>query len=101
MGTDTKILHIQWRTGIFLKKVKSKRTDEYFQAEGFLIKRELVPSDRQPTHVDTKDKPLKYLIKSVIALSEKGWLTVLNGLYQGNVDMLGHDWLIVYLWLMT
>jgi hypothetical protein len=71
MGTDTKILHIQWRTGIFLKKVKSKRTDEYFQAEGFLIKRELVPSDRQPTHVDTKDKPLKYLIKSVIALSER------------------------------
>jgi hypothetical protein len=76
--------------------------------QSFLIKLELVPSDRQPPHVDTKDKPLKYLIKSVNSIIRKGWLTVLNGLYQGRyghawtcLDMLGHDWLIVYLWLMT
>lgn len=45
-------------------KVTSKRTSEFYQAKD-LIKRELVPSDWTPPHVDAKGKPLKYPLKHV------------------------------------
>jgi hypothetical protein len=44
------------------EKVTSKSNGEFYQAEG-LIKRDLVPPDWKPPHVDVKGKPLKYPIK--------------------------------------
>ena len=46
------------------EKVKSKRTGDFYQADD-LIKRELVPPEWTPPHVDSKGKPLKYPIKSI------------------------------------
>jgi hypothetical protein len=44
------------------EKVKSPKSGEYYQAEE-LIKRELVPAEWKPPHVDSKGKPVKYPIK--------------------------------------
>jgi hypothetical protein len=52
------------------EKVRSKRTGEYNQAED-LIKRELVPADWKPPHVDKEGKPVKYPIKSVSEIIRK------------------------------
>ena len=52
------------------EKVKSKRTGEYNQAED-LIKRELVPENWQPQHVDKEGKPVKYPIKYVNEIIRK------------------------------
>lgn len=46
------------------KKVKSPRTNEYFQADD-LIRRELVTADWQPPRTDSKGKPVKYPFKEV------------------------------------
>jgi hypothetical protein len=54
----------------WFEKVKSKRTGEYNQAED-LIKRELVPADWKPPHVDKKGKPVKYPLKSVNEIIRK------------------------------
>ena len=51
-------------------KVTSKRTSEFYQAKD-LIKRELVPSDWTPPHVDAKGKPLKYPLKHVNEIFRK------------------------------
>ena len=50
--------------------MKSKRTGEYNQAED-LIKRELVPVDWKPPHVDSEGKPVKYPIKYVNEIIRK------------------------------
>lgn len=50
--------------------MRSKRTGEYNQAED-LIKRELVPADWKPPHVDKEGKPVKYPIKSVSEIIRK------------------------------
>ena len=47
----------------WMEKVKSPRTNEFYQAEE-LIRRELVPPDWQPPHTDSRGKPLKYPIKN-------------------------------------
>jgi hypothetical protein len=52
------------------EKVKSKRTGDYYQAED-LIKRELVPPEWTPPHVDAKGKPIKYPIKHVNEIFRK------------------------------
>jgi hypothetical protein len=44
------------------EKVKSPRTGEFYQADD-LIKRELVPGDWKPPHVDSEGNPVKYPIK--------------------------------------
>jgi hypothetical protein len=50
--------------------VTRKRTGEFYQAKD-LIKRELVPSDWTPPHVDAKRKPLKYPLKHVNEIISK------------------------------
>jgi hypothetical protein len=52
------------------EKVKSKRTGDYYQAED-LIKRDLVPPEWTPPHVDAKGKPIKYPIKHVNEIFRK------------------------------
>jgi hypothetical protein len=54
----------------WFEKVKSKRIGEYNQAED-LIKRELVPTDWKPPHVDKEGKPVKYPIRSVNEIIRK------------------------------
>jgi len=44
--------------------VKSKRTGDFYQADD-LIRRELVPGDWKPPHVDAQGKPLPYPVKYV------------------------------------
>jgi hypothetical protein len=48
----------------WLDKVRSKRNNEFFQAQD-LINRELVPPEWVPPHVDSKGKPVKYPLKHV------------------------------------
>jgi hypothetical protein len=45
------------------EKVKSPKTSDFYQAEE-LIRRDLVPPDWKPPHVDSRGKPLKYPIKN-------------------------------------
>jgi hypothetical protein len=45
-------------------KVRSKRNNEFFQAQD-LINRELVPPEWNPPHVDARGKPVKYPVKHV------------------------------------
>jgi hypothetical protein len=52
------------------EKVKSKRTGEYNQVED-LIKRESVPENWQPPHIDSKGKPVKYPIRYVNEIIRK------------------------------
>jgi hypothetical protein len=54
----------------WLKKVKSARTNDFYQAED-LIRRELVPADWKPPHKDAKGKPLRYPIKHVNEIIRK------------------------------
>jgi hypothetical protein len=51
----------------WLEKVKSKRTGDFYQAEE-LIRRELVPNDWRPPHVDANSKPKTYPLKQTTAL---------------------------------
>jgi hypothetical protein len=51
----------------WLEKVKSKRTGDFYQAEE-LIRRELVPNDWRPPHVDANDKPKTYPLKQTTAI---------------------------------
>jgi hypothetical protein len=44
-------------------KVKSKRTGDFYQADE-LVRRELVPGDWRPPHVDSQGKPLTYPVKN-------------------------------------
>lgn len=41
--------------------MKSNRTGEFYQAEE--LRRELVPPDWTPPHVDSRGKPVKYPVK--------------------------------------
>ena len=46
----------------WIEKVKSPRTNEFYQAEE-LIRRELVPPDWQPPHTDSRGKPTQVSAK--------------------------------------
>jgi hypothetical protein len=64
---DSPDFHRYTKIQKWFDKVKSKRTGEFYQAEE-LIRRELVPNDWKPPHVDSGGKPLTYPIKHAITI---------------------------------
>ena len=54
----------KFETTPWYDKVKSKRTRDFYQAED-LIKRDMVPPDWQPPHLDSEGKPQIYPVKHV------------------------------------